>query len=83
VNTSTDVQRPAPGRNGPAGKAAPRNVQYPIGPRINIDPLMAAALQRISRRQSIPEGILCRSVLRAYFAQQDPRYRQEVEADCA
>ena len=85
MDTSTDAQAPAPGKNGPAagtdvpnGKARPRNIKYPIQLRINITPAMAASVARLAAYREMPEGIICREILKQSLLQLDPQYRQAI-----
>jgi hypothetical protein len=52
-------------------------VKYPIQLKVNITPVMAAALQRVCLRWGVPEGIGARIAITQWLAQQDPQYRGE------
>ena len=76
VGTSTNPQGPAPGTNGAAPKArGSRPVKYPIQLKVNINPAMAASLQRVCQRWGVPEGIGARIAITQFLAQQDQQYR--------
>jgi hypothetical protein len=75
---STGPQSPAPRPSRPPIKASGgRPVKYPIQMKLNINPAMAASLQRVCQRWGIPEGIGARIALTQFLAQQDPQYRGE------
>ena len=75
VGTSPDPKRPAPGGKGPDKNGRP--VRYPIQLKVNINPAMAASLQRVCQRWGVPEGIGARIAITQFLAQQDPQYRSE------
>ena len=76
VDTSTSPGAPAPGTNGAAPKArGSRPVKYPIQLKVNINPAMAASLQRVCQRWGVPEGIGARIAITQFLTQQDPQYR--------
>jgi len=78
ADPSTSPQGPAPRANGPAIKAkGSRPVQYPIQLKVNINPVMAASLQRVCKRWGIPEGIGARIAITQFLSQQDREYRSE------
>jgi len=67
---------PAPGANRPAVKAkGSRPVKYPIQLKVNINPAMAASLQRVCLRLGIPEGIGARIAIAQFLSQQEQQYR--------
>jgi hypothetical protein len=77
MGPSTSPQGPAPGANGPAIRARGRRpVQYPVQLKVNINPAMAASLQRVCRRLGIPEGIGARIAI-SQFLTQDGQYQRE------
>jgi hypothetical protein len=75
---ATGANGPAPGTNGPGADVKRRNVKFPIALRININAAMAASLQRISQYREMPEGIVCREILKQYLLQADPEYRRAI-----
>jgi len=76
VDTSANPQGPAPRSNGPAPKArGSRPVRYPIQLKVNINPAMAASLQRVCQRWGVPEGIGARIAITQFLTQQDQQYR--------
>jgi hypothetical protein len=85
VEPATDTQAPVTGQNGPAGAAGgpnarskPRNVKYPIQLRVNITPAMAASVARLAQYREMPEGIICREILKQSLLQLDPQYRADI-----
>ena len=84
---ATDTQAPAASPPTPAeGHSAPqpgntnvarRNVNYPIGLRVNITPGMASSLGRIKQQLKAPEGMIARWALMQYLAQHDANYKGE------
>jgi len=72
---SASPKAPAPGVNSHAPKAKGRPVKYPIQLKVNINPAMAASLQRVCSRLGIPEGIGARIAIAQFLTQQEQQYR--------
>jgi hypothetical protein len=71
---------PAKGHSAPQQgntNVARRNVNYPIGLRVNITPGMASSLGRIKQQLKAPEGMIARWALMQYLAQHDASYKGE------
>jgi len=72
VAPSPTPQRPA---SPPEASRKSRPVRYPVQLRVNINPSMAASLQRVCLRLGIPEGIGARIAISQFLSGQDPQYR--------
>ena len=75
--TSTPI--PAVGSNGSAVVGKRRHsppVQYPIQLRVNLSPAQNAALQRVSRQLTVPEGILGRMAIAQYLRAAGVNYKE-------
>ena len=76
----TGAQTPAEGHSAPQQRnvnIAKRNINYPIGLRVNITPGMASSLGRIKQQLKAPEGMIARWALMQYLAQHDANYKGE------
>jgi hypothetical protein len=76
--TPADTKATAPGHKAPNGNTKHSNVNYPNQLRLSITDEMAASLARVARYREIPEGIICREVLKQYLLQNDPQYRADI-----
>ena len=81
----TDTEATASGQNGTAaGQTAPkatnakRGVRYPIQLRVNLTVEMAASLARLAQYREMPEGIICREILKQHLLQVDAQYRHAI-----
>jgi hypothetical protein len=75
---ATTPQTPAEGHSAPQQPNAPRrNINYPIGLRVNITKGMASSLGRIKQQLKAPEGMIARWALMQYLAQHDANYKGE------
>ena len=84
----TNAEATAPKQNGPApGQTAPaatnakpksRGVRFPIQLRVNLTVEMAASLARLAQYREMPEGIICREILKQHLLQVDAQYRHAI-----
>ena len=75
---ATAPQTPAEGHSTPQQANVPRrNINYPIGLRVNITKGMASSLGRIKQQLKAPEGMIARWALMQYLAQHDASYKGE------
>jgi hypothetical protein len=82
---AAEQKAPAPEQNGaaaghkvPNAKPKSRNIRYPVQMRVNLTFEMAASLARIAQYREMPEGIVCREILKQYLLQNDGQYRADI-----